>query len=350
MALNIPLPDLPGTGFLKGVDTGSSMFARLIQPVIERQKMAQQAEQFKQEIALRKAAAARAGANSDLSRKILQEQLLGLQHKNDPMYEFNQYKALENMIKGGGMTGNAMQAAPNQEFGEGMGVLSPEGLSEMTPSNSTASAPNAGGLDIEVLKQHPMLRAFAKKHLGYDPLEAIPQTPEEKNQAAIDLFKQKEAIKASGKATGATALTNPIKTKYQSVIGGARSALPIIDKLIAQTRKGEIPGQMFGSMFKRDAQANYMGEVSTLLDGIRNAYTIPNTDSGTAKAEDKVLRKRGESDDNYIKRLQTIRAQIVDREADARTKLSSGNITTQSEPTDYSSMSDEELRRIAGGG
>ncbi len=80
-------------------------------------------------------------------------------------------------------------------------------------------------------------------------------------------------------------------------------------------------------------EANYKGEISTLLDGIRNAYTIPNTDSGTEKAEDKVLRKSGESDDNYIKRLSMIRQQIVDREADARAKLGTGNITTSVMPS-----------------
>lgn len=30
MALNIPMPDLPGTGFLQGLDTGSNMFAKLM--------------------------------------------------------------------------------------------------------------------------------------------------------------------------------------------------------------------------------------------------------------------------------------------------------------------------------
>src|SRR5579863_5560823 len=30
MALNIPMPDLPGTGFLKGIDTGSNMFSKIM--------------------------------------------------------------------------------------------------------------------------------------------------------------------------------------------------------------------------------------------------------------------------------------------------------------------------------
>ena len=59
MALNIPMPDLPGTSFLKGVDTGSSMFSRMIQPVIERERLKQQQEQFIQNLALQKQAEGR---------------------------------------------------------------------------------------------------------------------------------------------------------------------------------------------------------------------------------------------------------------------------------------------------
>ncbi len=187
---------------------------------------------------------------------------------------------------------------------------------------------NNGGVDLELMKSHPMLRGFYKQKFGVDPLAAVPQTPEEKNAAALDLYGKKEALKAANKTGSGEALTAPIKTKYQNVIGGVASARPILQKLIAEARKGNIPGQMIGSLFKRNAQANYKGEVSTLLDGVRNAYTIPNTDSGTAKAEDKVLRKSGESDENYAKRLEGILAQMDSRDKDARTKLGSGNITT----------------------
>lgn len=62
MALNIPMPDLPGTAFLKGADTGSSMFSRMIQPVIERERMKQQQDQFVQNLALQKQAQGRAAA------------------------------------------------------------------------------------------------------------------------------------------------------------------------------------------------------------------------------------------------------------------------------------------------
>jgi hypothetical protein len=159
------------------------------------------------------------------------------------------------------------------------------------------------------------------------------QSPEAKEQKALDLFNKKEAIKLENKENSGELLTDKTKSKYQGVIGGATTALPIIDHLIEEIDKGRVPGQGFGAMFKRDAQASYLGEISTLLDGIRNAYTIPNTDSGTQKAEDKVLRKVGESDDNYKSRLKTIRAQISERHADAISKLKSGKMSGAAEKT-----------------
>jgi hypothetical protein len=330
MALNIPNVGTNLEALMKGMDAGGSLFSRIMQPTLDREHQKQAAEQFKQQMALRQAQFARSGQNSDINRKILEQQLMHLKNANDPMYEMNQYKALENFIKGGGNSMGGQQGAqqlpvPTQEMGEGMGMFTPEGMQQAQQGQQ--GSPPTGGIDLELLKSHPMLRGWAKKHLHFDPLAQVPQTPEEKQAASLDLFNKKENIKLANKTGSGETLTAPIKTKYQNVIGGVTSARPILEKLISETKKGNIPGQMFGSIFKRDAQASYKGEISTLLDGIRNAYTIPNTDSGTAKAEDKVLRKGGESDANYANRLQSILNQLDAREKDARTKLNAGNIT-----------------------
>lgn len=331
MSTRIPLPGNMGDSFLNGMDSGGSLFQKIMQPKIAREQMQQKQQQFMQELALRKQAEARMGANSGLNREILQQQLLGLKHKNDPMYEFQQFQALQNMLAGGGQNQGGMSSQqqmpqPAQEMGEGMGVFSHEGMQEAR--QQTPQQPQSqGGINLDMFRQNPMLRGFFKKKFGYDPLAQVPQTPQEKQAMEIDTFNKKEAIKTENKAVGGEQLTAPIKTKYQNVIGGVTSARPILKKLIEETKKGNIPGQMFGSLFKRDSQANYKGEVSTLLDGVRNAYTIPNTDSGTAKAEDKVLRKPGESDTNYANRLESILNQMDARERDARIKLNAGKIT-----------------------
>ena len=62
MALNIPMPESPGKSLLQGLDTGSSMMSRIMQPVIERERMKQQQAQFAQDYILKKQAESRANA------------------------------------------------------------------------------------------------------------------------------------------------------------------------------------------------------------------------------------------------------------------------------------------------
>lgn len=54
MAINIPMPDSPGTSFIQGLDTGSNMLSRMMQPVLERERLKQQQNQFIQNLALQK--------------------------------------------------------------------------------------------------------------------------------------------------------------------------------------------------------------------------------------------------------------------------------------------------------
>lgn len=194
MALNIPNTDLPGNSFLKGVDTGSTMFSRLMQPVLEREKQKQQAEQFAQELALRKQAAARAGANSDLQRQIMQENLLKLKHSNDPKWAMQQLQEKLDYIQGlgnkGGQPGNAQQMGAAQqpqnvslmdmlgqdpqETPQGQGAMMPQ--EEQTPQMQPLGQPeqaeqpegqgNAlpGGLDMDEIK-----RALTYQALGLKP-------------------------------------------------------------------------------------------------------------------------------------------------------------------------------------
>ena len=63
------------------------------------------------------------------------------------------------------------------------------------PSNNQSSVSNPYGIDIELMKQHPMLRGWYKHHFGVDPLAPIAQTPEEKQAAILDTFIKKEKYK-----------------------------------------------------------------------------------------------------------------------------------------------------------
>ena len=371
--LNIPLPMRPGQQLEAGFNSINDIINRTRTEALKRKQMQDAAKQWEQQFGLQKEAAGRAAALQPLQKMLLMQKIQQAQRANDPNAFANDIESVMNHFggghggqqQGGGQQPNMpMPGQPQQQpaVGMGQGMFAAPGQpveqqqAPMQQQQPQKQDPFARITQDPRLVNNPVLQNIVggmfKKELGVNPFEKAAQTPEEKKAAELDLFKQKEQIKQANKIGSGETLTAPIKTKYQNVIGGVTSARPILQKLIAETKKGNIPGQMIGLLFKRDAQANYKGEISTLLDGVRNAYTIPNTDSGTAKAEDKVLRKPGESDANYAKRLESILAQMNFREKDARVKLNAGNITASNSASgdDYSQMSDEELHRIAGGG
>ncbi len=225
MATGIPLPGMPGQSFLQGINSGSGMFSRMIQPTLEREKQRQLDEHFKQEMELRKQAAARAGSMDPLRRMILEQQLQGLKNKNDPMYEVNQMKALMGMLSGGQGGGQMPQeSAPTQEMGQGMGMFSPEGLADQgMPSvdNGSQMPPNTpnpaqgGGMDMAALKNNPLVRGLFKHKFGID-LGA--ETPDEKEQHAVN------------RATSVAEAKSNIK-KLDEIEKTAQALLPYVGKV-----------------------------------------------------------------------------------------------------------------------
>lgn len=159
MALNIPNTDLPGNSFLKGVDTGSSMFSRLMQPILEREKQKQQAEQFAQELALKKQQEARMGANSGLNRKVLEQQLLKLQHSNDPQWAIQQLQSKLDYIQNLGRQGQQGQGGAQQQpqqpvnlmdmiQGQDQGQQMPQGQGPLMPQGNQNGLISPGNIDL----------------------------------------------------------------------------------------------------------------------------------------------------------------------------------------------------------
>jgi len=363
MALGIPLPGDMAETLRRGVDTGSSMYSRIMQPILERERQKQaeknfmrsqnQAnEHFMQQMALRKAGLAQSGANSDLQRRILEENLLGLQHRNDPMYEFNQFKALQDMITGGGMGGGRspaepQQPAPAQEMGEGMGMFSPQGMQEaqkapsVTASAAGDTADAVGGVSLDALRQNPLLRGFFKHKFGYDPI-AMPQTPEDKRAASLDLFQQKENIKKQNK--GGDIPTNTVLTQNQQAIQGIKTVIPMLDELIKN------PKSVYGPTdFSPSKKAAYNAKTSGMIDTLVAAQSLPKVQASIDLVEQQIRRATNESVDSYIKRLKDLRKDLVNRQGRAKSVLENRKVDTGARD-DFSNMSDEELRQIAGGG
>jgi len=216
MATGIPLPGMPGQSFLSGLNSGSSMFTRMIQPVLERERQKQLDEHFKQEMELRKQAAARAGSMDPLRRMILEQQLQSLKNKNDPMYEVNQMKNLMGALTGGQGGGQMPQEQmPTQEMGEGMGMFSPEGLGEAQQQAPEPAAEQGTGMDFNALRNNPLVRGLFKHKYGID-LGA--ETPTEKEQHAVS------------RATSVAEAKSNIK-KLDEIEKTAQALLPYLGKV-----------------------------------------------------------------------------------------------------------------------
>jgi hypothetical protein len=300
MAMNIPMPDLPGNAFLKGLDSGSSMFSRMMQPEIQRQQMGQQWQQHLDNLGIQQQ------AQSRLQKQFEQEQ--------------QDRAMLQQLMDGGGqsMGQPGQQQMPTQEYGQGMGMFTPEGLQNAQQQAQQVQAQRGqpgGAVNLEALRNSPIGRGLFKKFYGVDPVAEIPQTPKQKQAAELELFKKKEQYKAQ---SGGDKNTNQVITKAQNTVGGVVNALPIIDDLIKDVGAGNVPGTILGGTFKRDQQANYASNISESAETLANALGYPNTEGGFHQAEKVVARDFGESDENYKKRLIKLKEKLKKRSQNAQ--------------------------------
>ncbi len=339
MALNIPNVGSPGEALLNGVNTGSSMFSRLMQPILDREKQAQLERHFQEQLKLSKAAAGRAAqAAADAHKKM------------DPMYGINQYMALENWLKGqhggmptpvGGQQGAAMPAIsiPEQEAGEGMGMFTPQGLNEaqQIPPQSNV----VGGIDLDLMRKHPMLRGFAKQYLKFDPLAPIAQSPQEKQEMALDLFRQKEALKAQNK--GGETPTNTVLTQNQQAIQGIDTVLPMLNNLI------DNPDKVYGKWdFSPSKRAAYNAKTSGMIDTLVAAQSLPKVQASIDLVEQQIRRGTNESDDAYIKRLEDLREDLKLRRGKAQEVIKSRKVNTRPLPKETKTLGGKKYEKING--
>jgi hypothetical protein len=153
-----------------------------------------------------------------LQRQIMQQNLLSLQHGNDPMYEYNKYKHIQDLLTGGDSSG-ATGGAPNAMGGTGI-------------PNAPASGGNPN-ISLEAMKTNPLLRGFFKKTFGVDPLEL---TPEQKQQSDINKATNIDQAKANIKKS--TDLENTADTLMQYAFNNEKIS-DILDR--NQNATGNLP-------------------------------------------------------------------------------------------------------------
>ena len=341
----IPLPGNMIDSLMGGLKTGSSLYANAMHPIIEREKQKQLEQHFQEQMKLSKAAAARNAALMPYRLQELQDKHAAAQFERNMM---NQLMGGES--SGGdmpGMSGGSIPEntqVPTDEMGQGQGVFTPEGLAQaqqaLAPKPQQSGGPN--NALMQKLMQNPMMRGWFKHKFGYDPLAPTAQTPEDKQAMAIDLFKQKEKVKQDNKAGDIA--TNKILTQNQSALQAIDTVIPMIDEFI------EHPETVYGQMdFSPSKKAAYEAKTGGMIDMLVAAQALPQVKESVELVKKQVERRANETTDAYIKRLKDFKKDLSARRAKAKSVVQSKRVDTQG-GEDFSHMSDDELRAIAGGG
>jgi len=320
MALGIPLPAEAGVGLLQGLNTGSTMFSRMMQPVLERERQKQLEQHFQQQMAQRQQEQAHAGQFDALKRMMMEQQLQGLRNANDPMYKINQFQNMAQMFGGGDMA--QQEAPPQQMASEGMGMYSPEGLeqaqAQAMPTQQQGGSP---GMNLDMLRNNPMLRGFFKQQFGYDPLTSGAQSPQDKQEMQLDLFRKKEDIKKQAK--GGDSPTNAVLTQSQQAIQGIDTVLPMLDDMIKDSSKIYGRGD-----FSPSKKAAYNAKTSGMIDTLVAAQSLPKVQASIDLVEQQIRRATNESDDAYIERLKDLRKDLEARRKRAHSLITSRKVNT----------------------
>lgn len=265
MASRIPLPGFNGSGLLEGLMAGRKMQAQRLQGQQNQQQLEQQWQQHLHNLAVREQQQAR------LAEQFAMEQ------------ELHPY---------------LLQAAQqNAQYGQQERPLQLDKLRAQIDSE----------------------RARAEK-ARREPSSY--RTPEEKREADLQLFRDKEAIKKQMK--GEADLTAPTKattTLNQGIVNAANNILPQIKEL----EKFDVPHQSFNKLSPTQQQ-KYLGITNSIADGLMSAYALPRTDQSLHMVKQMVQRGNWESLAGYKKRLKELTKEVEDRRDAASNVLNRGKV------------------------
>lgn len=146
------------------------------------------------------------------------------------------------------------------------------------------------------------------------------QTPQEKAAQELDLYRQKQDIKAG---SGGNRPTTATITANQKVAQSIDNVLP----LIAELKKFHAPGQFVSKYLKPNDQAAYESKVGTIVDSLVGALKLPQVKESLNIVEKIVGKRPFENDKSYLKRLTELEKDLKTRRSRAN---SSGGSTGSS--------------------
>jgi hypothetical protein len=138
------------------------------------------------------------------------------------------------------------------------------------------------------------------------------QTPQEKYDQELDLFRQKQKIK-----TGGDFPTTATITANQKTAQAIDNVLP----LLGQLKKLNEPGQFIGKYLHPDEQAMYKTQSGLIVDSLMNAFKLPALKESFSTIQEIGSRFPLESHKNYLKRIELLEKDLKEK----RKNLSSGS-------------------------
>jgi hypothetical protein len=332
MPLNIPMPSLDRSGLFEGLLHGHQRQDRQRQMemqqkhhedthAIQQQQQARLAElqpyvieQYKQKAAMHPFIMEQykqAQALAPLERQLKMAQI------NAAISEQAQKEFDQNFVK---------QFMGGQMGGQGSPMHQPGVQMPGQQSMPQAGQPNVAPPSMEQLQQgfgghnvHPVVAAKMKKLSGWDPNE---QTPDQKRQAEMQQFQEKEKFKADQKRNiDLTEVTPANRTAAQKVIVAANEVRPLLAQLIAT----DVPGAKTG-VFSPEQQALANSIKNLSADDLMAIFSLPKDQHSSKMVEQMVTRQPFEGIDAYRKRLKWLDGRIEHKEKGASHLLKSGKV------------------------
>jgi hypothetical protein len=394
MPLNIPMPQDAATAFNNSVNSGSMLYARIMQPVIQRQQMAQQAQieqarlaqQMKFEkdrVAYQNAQLNMAGQMLPFQKQMLQQQIQESLMKTDPNKRIdfakkvmaglatNPYFASVFGNQGGqgaptpqpqGQTPPPMfsgQGMPSQQFmqqGQQAQMPQSQPMQNMqspmqSPMQNPMQLPQVGGMNMPSPMQGSMnqggFNPMQQMALGLAglPVPKITETPEQKRLGDYQEKVALENLKTQNKSVA----------DQQKLIADTKKDLPNLEQALKNTEELERIAKnnpdMFGhSVFpgwyaKTSTNPNF-GRWQTLISKEIPALEGQLSNRGSQLALKVALGfkpSHAETQQVALGKIEQMKSQMID------TINKSRKLTGQAPLPKERGLSEEDLRRIAGG-
>ena len=350
MATGIPLPGQAGDSFNKGVDTGSSMFARLMQPIIQRENMAREWQQHLNELEIQKQQQGRLGAMLPYQIQAMQDAHAQSQYQRDPVAQFEMLKKIM------GVDQSSSQMQENQPYQEPyqsqMQEMDDFGMPATKGINQQAAFQDLSQGNPQPMRSPDMSalqKAFVKKFTGID-VDA--ETPNQKRfadlQAKIELENRKTENKAQAlRDKEVVAVKKDLPTLEKSLKG--------VDQLIDIAKNnpdlfghGFMP-ERFAKVTKNKNFGTWQNLISDAIAGLEQKLSSKGNIVALKMAA-QLKPSHGEQQEVAIGKLESMKQQLLDSIDHSKEIVGEKKISNNEPVIDFSRLSDEELHRIIAGG